>query len=63
MESEAAEGPIGKAITTIAALCIASSIIMSYFSDIGSAQLHEVMQVGGAVVGVIGWLMWRSWEI
>jgi len=53
-----AKGSTGKMITTVGAAMIAGSIILALVGVQG-ATFHNVLQLGGIAIGIVGIVIWR----
>jgi hypothetical protein len=49
---------IGKMVTTIGVAMFAISIVLA-FAGVSGALFHNVMQIGGLVIAVIGVVLWK----
>lgn len=58
-----AAGAKGKAIATVGASMIAASVIMGVFLGIPGATMHNILQLGGLLLGGVGIVMWRMLKI
>jgi hypothetical protein len=53
-----AKRSIGKTVTTIGVAMFAISIALA-FAGVSGALFHNVMQIGGLVIAVIGVVLWK----
>ena len=50
---------LGKTITTIGVGMFALSMVLIYVLGVSGAMLHNVLQLGGLLLAVIGLVMWK----
>ncbi|MDX2219890.1 MAG: hypothetical protein SF172_12780 [Burkholderiales bacterium] len=48
----------GEKIATLGAAMFAISIILA-FAGVSGAMFHNIMQLGGIVLGIVGVIMWK----
>lgn len=61
--TEKKSGKIGKTIATIGVSAIAISFVLGLVFRIPGATLHNVLQLGGLALGVVGVILWRFVKI
>lgn len=57
-ETKDAPGKRGKTVATVGAAMIAGSIVLALLG-FGGPTLHNILQLGGIGVGVVGIILWR----
>lgn len=53
-----APGKLGKTITTVGVAMLAISILLA-IGGVEGATMHNILQIGGIGIAVIGWILWR----
>jgi len=51
-------GSLGKKICTLGVAMVTSSVILA-FAGVSGAQLHNVLQIGGIAIAIVGVVMWK----